>query len=224
MAVPSGFGKFGVGRETEPVEPSAQSGARDVASAFEGAGQGEVVGVLESGTGREALGDAGDADMESGEALGEVDAGGFAFDITAEGQDHFLDGFGSDARFETVDPEILRADSVEGTQASAENVIATPKCVGFFEAQDVQGALNDAKDAVGPGGVGTDGAGLGFGEGSAVLAEADAFARGKEGVGEGAGDRGVRLDEMEGQAFSGSWADAGQRAESRAEGNDGFRE
>ena len=80
------------------------------------------------------------------------------------------------------------------------------------------------EEAVGRGGLGTGGAGWGLGKGPTVLAEADAFAGGKEGVGEGAGDRRVRLDEMEGQAFSGARADPGQSAEGRAEGNDGFRE
>ena len=103
-------------------------------------------------------------------------------------------------------------------------MVAAAEGMGFLEAQDVQGALDDAQDAVGPGGVGTDGAGLGFGEGPTVLAETDAIARGKEGVGEGAGDRGVRLDEVEGQALSGARADPGQSAEGRAEGNNGFRE
>ena len=201
-----------------------RSGALDVAAAFEGARQGEVVGVLESGAGREALGDAGDPDPLSSEALGKIDAGGFALDVTAEGQDHFLDGFGHDAGFETFDPEIFRADAVEGTQTATENVVAATEGVGLLQAQDVQGALDDAQDAVGPGGVGTDGAGLGFGEGTAVLAEADAFTGGEEGVGEGACDCRVRLDEMEGEAFRGTRTDAGQAAEGGAEGNDGFRE
>jgi hypothetical protein len=62
-------------------------------------------------------------------------------------------------------------------------MITSPEGVGLFEAEDVQGAFDDAQDAVGAGGVGADGAGLGFGEGSAMLAEGDAFAGGEEGVG-----------------------------------------
>lgn len=221
---PVGVGRVRFRPGSRTRESSAQSGTRDVPAALKGAGQGQVVGVLESGTGGEALGDAGDADPLSGEALGEVDAGGLAFDVTAEGQDHFLNGFGGDAGFEAVDPEILGADSVEGAEASAENMVAAAEGVGFLEAQDVQGAFDDAQDAVGPGGVGTDGAGLGFGEGSTILAEADSFARGEEGVGEGAGDRRIRLDQMEGETFGGAGADPGQAAEGSAEGNDGFRE
>lgn len=57
-----------------------------------------------------------------------------------------------------------------------------------------------------------------------MLAEGDAFAGGEEGVGKGAGDRRIGLDQMQGETFGGAGADPGQAAEGGAEGNNGFRE
>ena len=170
------------------------------------------------------MGDAGDADPLPGEALGEVDAGGFAFDITAKGQNHLLDGFGGDAGFETVDAEILGSDAVEGAKATTEHMVPSAERMGLFEAEDVQCAFDDAEDAVGADGIRADRAGLGFGKGSAMLAEGDAFAGGEKGVGKGTGYGRIGLDQMEGETFGGAGADPGQAAEGSAEGNDGFRE
>lgn len=71
-------------------EPVAR-GELEGASVFEGAGDGDFVGVLDVRAGGDAGGDARDA--ESGEAgvgfVGEIAGGGFAFDGGGGGEDEF---------------------------------------------------------------------------------------------------------------------------------------
>jgi hypothetical protein len=64
---------------------------QEFASTFEGMGEGEFIGELESGTGGQAVGESGDADAGRGETFGEVIGGGIAFDVGAEGEDDFAD-------------------------------------------------------------------------------------------------------------------------------------
>lgn len=192
------------------------------AAAFEGAGEGEFVGVFEAGAGREALGDAGDADAEGGEAFGEVGAGGLALDVAAEGEDNLLDALGGNAGLEGIDAKVFRSHAIEGTDASAEGVVASAVGAGFLEAEDVEGAFDDAKDAVGAGRVGAEGAGLGLGEGAAGFAGGDAFAGGDEHVGEGTDERGIGLHEVQGEAFGGAGPDAGESPEGGGQGDDRF--
>jgi hypothetical protein len=96
---------------------------REGAATFDGAAEGEIVGEFEAGTGRESVGDAGDVDVEGSEAFGEVEAGGIAFDIGAEGDDDLADGAGFEAGFELLDAEIVGFNAAEGGDFASENVV-----------------------------------------------------------------------------------------------------
>lgn len=86
----------------------------DFAAAFEGAGHGDLVGVLDVGAGGDAGGDAGDAQrgVQAVDLVGEVAGGGFAFDGGAGGEDQFF-GFG-ESWPEVGEAKLLRADAVDG--------------------------------------------------------------------------------------------------------------
>src|ERR1700761_7243686 len=92
------------------------------AAIFEGAGDGDLVGVLDVGAGGDAGGDA--RDGEGGELavgfVGEVAGGGFAFDGGGCGEDELgafvrVDGFeGGEAGPEVGEAELGGADAVDG--------------------------------------------------------------------------------------------------------------
>jgi hypothetical protein len=115
------------------------------------------------------------------------------------------------------DSEVVGLDAAEGGQLPAEDMIFAMEGAGFFEEENVGGMLDDAEEGGFAAGVGADEAGLAFGEGAALLAGVDIVAGGNDIIGEAAGEFGVSLDDVEGDAFSGSGADAGEFGEGRNE-------
>ena len=188
-------------------------GSLEIAAAFEGAAEGEFVGVIEAAAGGEALRDAGDADAGVGERFGEIMAGGIAFDIGGEREDDFFDVLLWDALDELGDAEIFGADAVERGKFAAEDVKLAAKAAGFFDGENVHGFFDDAEEGWIASCVGADGAGLAFGEAAALGAELNCAACVGEGFGEIGGEFGGRLDEVESDAFGGAGADAGEFAE-----------
>jgi hypothetical protein len=87
------------------------------------------------------------------------------------------------------------------------------EAAGFFDGENVHGFFDDAEERWIAAGVGADGAGLAFGEAAAIGAELDCGAGVSEGFGKVGGEFGGRLDEVEGDTFGGTGADAGEFAE-----------
>ena len=114
---------------------------------------------------------------------------------------------------ELGDAEVFGADAVEGGDFAAEDMVGAVEAAGFFDAEDVDGAFDEAEEGVIAAGIIAKGAGLAFGEAAAELAEGDAFAGGEEGGGEGLDDGLIGLNDVEGDAFGGAGADAGQFGE-----------
>lgn len=153
-------------------------------AAFECPGEGQVVGMLETGAGGQTLGDAGDAEggVIDKETLAEVGGGRLAFDIAAQGQDHLADVLRQDPVEQGIDAQVLGADPIEGAEASAEDVITATEGLGLFDTQDVEGTLDNAEDPIGPGGLGAEATGLDLREGTAMAAEPDTVAGLEDGV------------------------------------------
>ena len=118
-----------------------------IAAAFEGAAESEFVGIIKAAAGGEPLRDARDADAGVGERFGEIMAGGVAFDIGGEREDDFFDVLLWDALDELGDAEIFGADAVERGDAAAEDVELAAEGVGLFDAQDIDGAFDDAEES-----------------------------------------------------------------------------
>jgi hypothetical protein len=114
---------------------SGWSGSGRAASG-EGTLEGELVGVFEAASGREAVGDAGDWNPERLEDLDEVVCGSLAFDIGAEGEDEFGGVLVADALDEGLDTELGGAD---------EGVVKTAEGAAALEGEDVGGLLDDAE-------------------------------------------------------------------------------
>jgi hypothetical protein len=83
-----------------------------IAAAFQGAAEGEFIGVIEAAAGWEALRDARDADAGVGESFGEIMAGGVTFYVRWEGENDFFDVLLRDALGKLGDAEVFGADAV----------------------------------------------------------------------------------------------------------------
>ena len=87
-------------------------GSFEFGSAFQRAGQGKFIGVFNTDSSGEAVGDASNFQMVARQPSSEVMAGGIPFDIGAEGNDHFGDGFAAEALFEFFDAEVFRFHTI----------------------------------------------------------------------------------------------------------------
>jgi hypothetical protein len=185
----------------------------EIAAAFEGAAEGEFVGVIKAAAGGEALGDAGNADASVCESLGQIVTGGVAFDIGGEREDDLFDALLRDALRELGDAQVLGTDAVERGEFTAEDVKVAAEAAGLFDGENIYGFLDDAEQRGIAARVGADRAGLAFGEAAAVRAELNCAAGACQGFSKIAGEFGRRLNEVEGDAFGGTGADAGKFSE-----------
>src|SRR5204862_4180524 len=77
--------------------PSSLPSSLHLASPFEGASEGELVGVLEVAADGETAGDAGDLDGQRLQQGSQVHGGGVALDVGVGAQNHFGDALAIDA-------------------------------------------------------------------------------------------------------------------------------
>lgn len=198
----------------------------DILAADDGVGEDGFVGVFELGAGGEAAGEAGDADGAAFELGGDVEGGAVAFDGGVEPEDDFGNGgragFGLlDAGEEGVDGEFGGADAFEGAEAAHEDVVEAAEHAGLFECDDVFGLFDDEDGGAFASGVFADIAAAAVGEVPAGGAVADGFLDLADGVGEWEDVVGGALEDVEGEAFGGAAADAGEFGELGDEAFDG---
>lgn len=188
-------------------------GSLQFAPAFKGAAQSQFISKFEPASGRQSMGNAGDADRPATEAPSQVMAGGVAFDIASQCENELPDGLRFESLLQGINAQILGSDSIERAQSAAENMVASLESAGFFKAEDIEGPFNEAKDGAIAGFRGADGAGLGFREGGAALAEGYSVAGAQDGFGESLDGGRIGLDEVKGQALGRTRTDARQAAE-----------
>ena len=194
------------------------------AAAFEGAAEREFIGEFKARARWQTMGDAGDFDIRRGEAFGEVEAGGVAFDIGAQRKDDFADWLVLQSSFEFHDAQVFGFDAVQGRDAAAEDMKFAAKSAGAFDADDIHRAFDDADKGGIALRVGTDFAGALLGEGAADFAITNAVSRFDEHGCQLTDSVGVGLNEVHGKAFGGTRANAGETVEGRYEINNRLRE
>jgi len=172
--------------------------------------------------GGHTLGEAGDAQVGSLESLGEVEAGGVPFDIHAESDDDFGDGWVGGACDEFSDAQVLGFDPVDRGEFPSEHVVPATEGRGFFDREDIDGPFDNANLGGIAFGVFADVAGGAIGEGTADGALAHLIACGAEGVGEVMDLVGRGLDDKQRETFGGARADTGQFTQSQDETRDGL--
>lgn len=102
------------------------------------------------------MGDATDSHAKRREHFDEVVCRGLAFHVGSEGEDNLGGIFEGDTIDELLDAELIRADMIERSEASAESVIEAVECACAFERENVGGILDHADLFAVPGGVLTD--------------------------------------------------------------------
>ncbi len=179
--------------------------------AGDGVGEDIAVGVFDAAAGGEAAGKAGDLDggIRCGELL-DVEGGAVAVDVGVGAHDQFADGSAGEALGEAVEGEQFRAGIFEGGDAPQQDVVDAFVEAGRLKGQKVLGLLDDADQALIAGGVAADVAGIVFGEVVADRAVADAGFHVADGVGEFQCILRGLLEQVEGDAFGGPRADAGE--------------
>ena len=156
------------------------------------------------------MGDAGDFQPRPREPFGQVKAGGVAFDVGSEGEHDFLNGLLGEPFFQFGDPEILGLDAIKGRDFSAEDVVFAAESAGFFDADDIHRAFDEADQAGVAPRVRAKVAARLFGQGAANLAGPNLVAGLDQGLGQMLDRAGFRLDEVQSDSFRGARADAGQ--------------
>jgi hypothetical protein len=115
-----------------------------VAAAFQGFHHGDFVGVFEVGAHGDADADAGDANAERFEQLGNIDGGGLAFGGGICGHDDFFDGAFFQAFDQSLDVQLLGAATLQWRERTAENVIHAAVGARFFNRENIVGFFDDA--------------------------------------------------------------------------------
>jgi hypothetical protein len=193
-------------------------------SPFEGAAEGEFVGELQTGPGGETMGDARDLEALASEAFGQVECSGVPFDIGSQSDYDFADLAVSEAVFERGDAKVFRLNAVDWGNLSPKHMVSAVEGPGFFDAEDVDGAFEDAEEGTIATRVRAKATRRVFGQGSANLAQANTLSGANQGLGQFSHGLAFGLDEMKGDAFGGPRADAGEFTESGYEGGNRFGE
>lgn len=179
--------------------------------------------MLESAARGKTMSYAADAHAKWRENFDEVVCGGLAFHIGTEGEDN-LDGiFERNAICELLDPELIRTDVIEGSEASAEGVVKAVKRARAFERKNVGGVFDDA-DLFAPPLVNfADFAKVIDGKEATFGARANGFRRAGDSRCERSGVGVFVTEEPKGNAFCTAGADAGESAEFAGERKKGGR-
>jgi hypothetical protein len=190
--------------------------------AFQRAAQCQLVGKLQTRTGRQTVGNARQFQSGARQSLRQIKPGGVPFNVSAECYDNFFNGLGDQAFFQLRNSQIIRFNAIEWGDFSAKDVIFTTKRAGFFNAQDVNGLFDHAHHGPIAPRIGTNIAGRCLSQRAAICAELNSFARANDGIGQLFGVRSFRLDEMQCNALRRPRADARQTVQGGHERSDGF--
>jgi hypothetical protein len=181
-----------------------------VTPTFQGATQGELIGKFQASSGWKAVSNSSDFEARSGEAFGEIKAGGVALNVGSQRDDDFLDRLPPQPLFQRSDMKVIRFDAIQRGDFSAEDVIFAAVGARFFDADDIDRPFHQADEGRIASRIGADVA-LGFlRQGSANVAGTHLIARVENGFGEVAHGPGLGLDEVQSEPFGGSRADPGQ--------------
>ena len=196
----------------------------DRMTAFEGAGHGDFVGVLNVAACGNAGGDAGDAHLRRAQQVGQPDCGGFPFDGGRGGEDNFVEFATVGARDEIAGAQMLGSDAVEGRERAVQDVEDAVPGAGLFDGADIGWLLDDAHQALIAGGAGAVEAGIDVGDVVADGTEAEALFDVADCGGKSYSILVIGAQDVKGEALRGFVADAGQLAQLFDEARHGFRE
>src|SRR5438105_5633424 len=186
---------------------------------LQGAGEGDLVGVLEVAAHGNALRDAGDAHAERLHQPGDVERRRFAFDGRVGGDDHFLDAV-VEARDQLLQLELIGSDAVERRERAVQHVVAAAELPGALDGEQIGHRLDYADHPPVALGVAAEGTRILGRQVATGRAETDLLPQRKQRLGELAGVLGWALQDVERQPLGRLLPDPGQLREQHGEAGD----
>ena len=127
-----------------------------------------LVGVFDIGAHRDAVGKAGDLDVQRLEQAREIHGGGLTLHVGVGRHDDLLDLALVHTSEKLLDLELIGSDAIEGGQNAVENVVRSTVLLDLLHRHDGLGVRHDANDALVTGQIVAHGAHVTVGE---VLAD-----------------------------------------------------
>ena len=180
---------------------------------FQGSFQGDGVGILEIAAHGDTLGNSADSNTPVPKQSGEVGGRCLTFGAGVEGEDHLVDRIPVQPAQELLDSEVVRPDTVEGSQDSLQDVVAAAEGAGLLEGEEISHLLHDAEATHISAGIAADEAGIFVGEIEARGAEADLALDLQDAGSKGFGQLSRGTEEKEGQAGGRLLTDPGELGE-----------
>jgi hypothetical protein len=180
---------------------------------FKSAAEGNLIRVFEVATHGEAASEAGDFEVEGGQAALEVEGGGVAFEGGVGGDDDFAEAAFVYPAHQFGDFEVVGADAFDGGDSAVQDVVAAVIGPRPFDGDYVERFFDDAEKGGVAAVVQAKRARVGFGDIEAVRAKLGLGFEFLQGDGEVEGEVIGRAEEVEGEARGRLGADAGQAGE-----------
>ena len=139
--------------------------------------EGAGVDVFEFTAERDTVGDARGFDLVFRRHLGNIMGRGLAFDGRIGGQNQLLDITGGQPALEQIQPELIRADTIQRRQMAHQYEVLAAKFSRVFDREYVGWRFDDAQHGTVSGGTLADAANIGFTERAAGLTVAYFFDR-----------------------------------------------
>src|SRR5947209_2437391 len=144
----------------------------ECATPLESTAEGDLVGVLEVATDRQAAGETSDAQPHRLDQPGEVRRGRLTLEVGVSGDDQLRD-IACEARHQLADAQVVRTDTLNGRDRAAQHVVAATELTRALDSDDVLGLFDHADDRRVATWVAADAALVAFRDVAADDAEAD---------------------------------------------------
>lgn len=175
--------------------------------ALESPSQGDLVGILEISTHRQAAREASDPKAQGFEHAGEVGGGGLPLEVGIGGQDDLGDIAICQAHHQLFDAQVVGADAFDRTDGATQHVVATAKLARLFDGDHIFALFDNTDDGVIAAPIATDAALIFFCDVAADTAKTHPLFYFAKHIDQAAYIDGICLQDMKGNALRAFGAD-----------------